>query len=142
MKFVGDTAVTMELEREPARVSNAERDSALAFFHEMAGSLAGAIGCLLIGAPNDDDRAADAGAVYVFTRLGGDTWAQTSKLGAQLQGLIGALPVERKGNGHPLQRHWRDLHGARQHAINEYERVATLYGQVLLGNDVPAQPMF
>ena len=40
--FDGDTSMTMELEREPARVSQAERDSALAFFHEMAGSLDGA----------------------------------------------------------------------------------------------------
>jgi 3-hydroxy-9,10-secoandrosta-1,3,5(10)-triene-9,17-dione monooxygenase len=42
---------------------------------------------------------------------------------------------------HPLQRFWRDLHGARHHAINDYERAAVLYGQVLLGIDVGAQPM-
>jgi len=42
---------------------------------------------------------------------------------------------------HPLQRFWRDLHGARHHAINEYERTAEMYGQLLLGIDVGVQPM-
>ena len=41
----------------------------------------------------------------------------------------------------PLQRFWRDLNAARHHAINEYERAAILYGQVLLGVDVGMQPM-
>lgn len=44
-------------------------------------------------------------------------------------------------DGHRLQRFWRDLHAARQHAINEYERAAGLYGKALLGIDVGAQPM-
>jgi len=43
--------------------------------------------------------------------------------------------------GHPLQRFWRDLHGARQHAINEYELGALLYGQALLGIE-PESPMY
>ena len=42
---------------------------------------------------------------------------------------------------HRLQRCWRDLHAARHHAINEYERAATLYGQAILGIDVEMQPM-
>jgi 3-hydroxy-9,10-secoandrosta-1,3,5(10)-triene-9,17-dione monooxygenase len=41
----------------------------------------------------------------------------------------------------PLQRFWRDLNAARHHAINEYERAATLYGQALLGIEVGFQPM-
>lgn len=41
----------------------------------------------------------------------------------------------------PLQRFWRDLNGARHHAINEYERAATLYGKALLGIDVGFEPM-
>jgi len=44
-------------------------------------------------------------------------------------------------SSHPLQRFWRDLHGARHHAINEYERAATMYGQALLGMDIGQQPM-
>ncbi len=43
--------------------------------------------------------------------------------------------------GHPLQRFWRDLHGARQHAINEYELGAVLYGKALLGLEIDG-PMF
>jgi 3-hydroxy-9,10-secoandrosta-1,3,5(10)-triene-9,17-dione monooxygenase len=43
--------------------------------------------------------------------------------------------------GHPLQRFWRDVHAARQHAINEYERAASLYGRALLGIDVSGDPM-
>ena len=35
--------------------------------------------------------------------------------------------------GNPLQRFWRDLHAAQQHAINEYERAGKLYGKALLG---------
>ena len=42
---------------------------------------------------------------------------------------------------HPLQRFWRDLHGARHHAINDYEKAAEMYGQLLLGIDVGVQPM-
>ena len=38
--------------------------------------------------------------------------------------------------GNPLQRFWRDLHGAQQHAINEYERAAGLYGKALLGIEI------
>jgi len=44
-------------------------------------------------------------------------------------------------DGHPLQRFWRDVHAARQHAINDYERAATLYGRALLGVDVSGDPM-
>ena len=44
-------------------------------------------------------------------------------------------------DGHPLQRFWRDVHAARQHAINDYERAATLYGRALLGSDVSGDPM-
>ncbi|MEE3332344.1 MAG: flavin-dependent monooxygenase [Myxococcota bacterium] len=44
-------------------------------------------------------------------------------------------------DGHPLQRFWRDLHAARQHAINDYERAAGLYGRALLGIDVSREPM-
>jgi len=44
-------------------------------------------------------------------------------------------------DGHPLQRFWRDVHAARQHAINDYERAATLYGRALLGIDVSGDPM-
>jgi hypothetical protein len=40
--FGRDTSMTIELERERVRVTDAERDSALAFFVEMAGSLEGA----------------------------------------------------------------------------------------------------
>ena len=43
--------------------------------------------------------------------------------------------------GHPMQRFWRDLHAARQHAINEYELGATLYGKALLGLPIEG-PMF
>ncbi|MEE8165639.1 MAG: 3-hydroxy-9,10-secoandrosta-1,3,5(10)-triene-9,17-dione monooxygenase oxygenase subunit [Myxococcota bacterium] len=44
-------------------------------------------------------------------------------------------------NDHPLQRFWRDVHAARQHAINDYERAATLYGRALLGIDVSRESM-
>ncbi|MCH2172691.1 flavin-dependent monooxygenase [Myxococcota bacterium] len=47
--------------------------------------------------------------------------------------------VLRRGN--TLQRFWRDLHAARQHAINDYERAAELYGKALLGIEV-ADAMF
>ena len=43
--------------------------------------------------------------------------------------------------GHPLQRFWRDLHGARQHAVNDYELGALMYGQALLGIE-PGGPMY
>jgi len=43
--------------------------------------------------------------------------------------------------GNPLQRFWRDLHGARQHAVNEYELGALMYGQALLGLE-PEGPMY
>ena len=36
-------------------------------------------------------------------------------------------------DGNRLQRFWRDLHGAQQHAINEYEKAAVMYGKALLG---------
>jgi 3-hydroxy-9,10-secoandrosta-1,3,5(10)-triene-9,17-dione monooxygenase len=39
-------------------------------------------------------------------------------------------------SGDRLQRAWRDVRAARQHAINDYERAAEAYGQVLLGIDV------
>jgi 3-hydroxy-9,10-secoandrosta-1,3,5(10)-triene-9,17-dione monooxygenase len=38
--------------------------------------------------------------------------------------------------GDRLQRAWRDVRAARQHAINDYERTAEAYGQVLLGIEV------
>lgn len=41
--FSGDTTLTMELDREPLRVTAAERDSALAMFQEMAVMLGGAV---------------------------------------------------------------------------------------------------
>jgi hypothetical protein len=41
--FDGDTSMTMELERERARTTTAERDSALAFFQELEQSLQGAV---------------------------------------------------------------------------------------------------
>ncbi|MBW1886228.1 MAG: flavin-dependent monooxygenase, partial [Deltaproteobacteria bacterium] len=44
-------------------------------------------------------------------------------------------------NDHPLQRFWRDIHAVRQHAINDYERAATLYGRALLGIDVSREAM-
>jgi 3-hydroxy-9,10-secoandrosta-1,3,5(10)-triene-9,17-dione monooxygenase len=44
-------------------------------------------------------------------------------------------------DGHPLQRFWRDIHAARQHAINDYERAAEMYGRALLGVDVSREPM-
>jgi 3-hydroxy-9,10-secoandrosta-1,3,5(10)-triene-9,17-dione monooxygenase len=44
-------------------------------------------------------------------------------------------------DGHPLQRFWRDVHAARQHAINDYERAAALYGRALLGIDVSREAM-
>lgn len=44
-------------------------------------------------------------------------------------------------DGNPLQRYWRDIHGARQHAINDYERAALLYGKALLGIDVSREGM-
>ena len=47
--------------------------------------------------------------------------------------------VLREGN--LLQRFWRDIHGARQHAINEYERAATLYGRALLGAEITGETM-
>ena len=40
-------------------------------------------------------------------------------------------------HGNLLQRFWRDLHAARQHAINDYERAAEMYGQALLGFELP-----
>ena len=47
--------------------------------------------------------------------------------------------VLRRGN--LLQRFWRDLHAARQHAINDYERAAQMYGRALLGIEI-ADRMF
>ena len=44
-------------------------------------------------------------------------------------------------DGHPLQRCWRDVHAARQHAINDYERAAGMYGRALLGMDVSRETM-
>ena len=44
-------------------------------------------------------------------------------------------------DGHPLQRCWRDVHAARQHAINDYERAAGMYGRALLGMDVSREAM-
>jgi 3-hydroxy-9,10-secoandrosta-1,3,5(10)-triene-9,17-dione monooxygenase len=37
----------------------------------------------------------------------------------------------------PIQRFWRDVHAARVHAINEYERGLSLYGSHELGAGIP-----
>jgi len=44
-------------------------------------------------------------------------------------------------DGHPVQRFWRDVHAARQHAINDYDRAAGMYGRALLGMDVSRESM-